>query len=94
MKYNPNPTDLSAIKLSDELKELIEQLAENTHKVWASERIKEGWIYGEKRDDDKKTHPCLLPYDEIPESEKDYDRTISLNIVKLMIKLGYKISKE
>lgn len=93
MTYKPKPIDLSDIILSDNLQELIELLARNTHKVWAETRIKNGWTYGKKRDDILKQHPCLLPYNEILDSEKEYDRTIALNIVKLMIKLGYNIDK-
>lgn len=93
MTYEPKPIDLSEIVLSDEIMALIEHLAENTHKVWAQARLNEGWTYGEKRDDEKKKHPCMLPYNRLPESEKEYDRTITLNILKLIKKLGYEIKR-
>lgn len=44
--YKPAPLDLSAITLSGKLEELIDQLAENTHNVWAKERISQAWTYG------------------------------------------------
>lgn len=44
--YKPAPLDLSAIILSSKMEELIDQLAENTHNLWAKERIQQGWTYG------------------------------------------------
>ena len=92
--YKPQPIDTSDIVLSGDILELSEKLSENTHEVWSQTRMNDGWTYGEKRDDAKKQHPCLIPYDELPESEKDYDRNTSLETLKLIIKLGYKIVKE
>lgn len=91
--YNPKPIDTSDVVLDNEILDLCEQIAENTHEVWSLGRIKDGWSYGEKRDDEKKHHPCLIPYDELPESEKEYDRNTSMETLKLIIKLGYKITK-
>jgi ryanodine receptor 2 len=92
--YHPNPIDTSNIELSQDILDLAELIAENTHDVWASGRISQGWTYGEKRDDIKKETPCLVPYADLPESEKEYDRNTALETLRLMIKLGYKISKE
>lgn len=89
--YKPEPIKTDDIVLSDELLELTEKIAENVHNVWAVGRIKEGWTYGENRDDETKTTPCLVPYNELPESEKEYDRNTALETLKLIIKLGYKI---
>ena len=72
--YNPIPIDTSEIVLSPEIQSLAEQLAANTHDVWAAGRIKDGWTYGPVRNDAEKTHPCLIPYDELPDDEKEYDR--------------------
>lgn len=91
--YIPNPIDTSDVELSNELFELTEKLAENTHDVWAAQRIAQGWHYGEKRDDVKKETPCLVPYDKLPESEKEYDRNTALETLKMIIKLGYRIEK-
>lgn len=87
--YNPNPIDTSDVVLTPELLALTEKLAENTHDVWAKGRIEQGWKYGKTRDDDKKLHPCLIPYSELPESEKEYDRNTALETIKLIQKLGY-----
>lgn len=93
MTYQPKPIDTSDIQLSDELQKLQELLAKNTHEVWAEGRIKEGWNYGDKRNDELKQTPCLVPYDELPESEKEYDRILAMNTLKLITKLGYEIKK-
>jgi hypothetical protein len=93
LKYNPKPIDTSNIELSSEIMELTEILAENTHDVWALQRMSEGWRYGPRRDDNKKEHPTLLPYKELPESEKEYDRKTALQTLKAIMALGYRISK-
>lgn len=92
--YKPNPIDTGSIELPDELLELTEQIAENVHENWAAERIAEGWTYGETRNDALKTTPCLVPYSELPDSEKAYDRNTALQTLKLVVALGYKIEKE
>ena len=91
--YKPNPVDTTDVVLPVEINELCELLAKNTHEVWAAERIKQGWIYGEKRDDEKKYHPCLIEYEKLSESEKEYDRNTAMETLKLIMKLGYKIEK-
>lgn len=93
-EYIPYPVDLSGIELPSELNELAELMAKNVHEVWAQTRISQGWTYGEERNDDKKTHPCLIPYEELPESEREYDRNTALSTLKLIAKLGFKIRKE
>lgn len=89
--YKPNPIDTSDVVLNDELLELTEKLAEQVHDIWAVGRINSGWTYGETRDDEKKTNPCIVPYDELPDSEKEYDRNTALSTLKLIVKLGYEI---
>ena len=92
--YKPKPIDTSDVKLDDEILALGEQLAKNAHEVWAIGRLNDGWTYGDHRDDEKKLHPCLIPYEELSEGEKEYDRNTSMESLKLIIKLGYKITKE
>lgn len=92
--YVPQPLDTSDIQLPEELDELIELMSRNVHEVWAKNRIEQGWTYGEKRSDELKQHPCLIPYEELPEVEKDYDRDTALGTLKLISKLGFKIIKE
>ena len=90
-KYIPQPVDISDIKLTDDIIEITEQIAQNVHEVWAKSRIDQGWKYGEQRDDDMKTHPCLVPYEKLPETEKDYDRDTCINTLKMILKFGYSI---
>ena len=92
--YTPNPIDTSDVILPEEIKELTEKIAKNVHEVWAAGRIKEGWTYGDVKDNDKKTTPCRVPYEELPESERDYDRNTAMETLKLIMKLGYKIQKD
>ena len=89
--YEPKPVDTSDVELSSQLLELTEKIAENVHDVWAVGRMNEGWTYGEVRDNEKKKTPLLIPYGELPESEKEYDRNTALETLKLIIKLGYEI---
>lgn len=93
MNYQPKPVDTSDVTLSGDLLELCEKLAENTHNVWGAARISQGWTYGERRDDEKKTTPCLVPYSELPEEEKEYDRNTAMETLKLIVKYGYHIYK-
>lgn len=93
-KYIPSPADTADVKLPDELLPLIEEMAENVHEVWAKNRIADGWSYGPVRDDAAKHHPCLVPYNELPEEEKEYDRATSQETLKLILKLGFDISKK
>lgn len=92
--YEPKPIDTSDVRLPEELVALTEKIAENVHDVWAAGRISEGWVYGTKKDNEKKTTPLLIPYSELPESEKDYDRNTAFETLKLIKKLGYQIIKE
>ena len=93
MNYKPKPIDTSLIKLSKDLIGLTETIAENVHDVWAEKRIKEGWTFGKERNDGKKQTPCLVPYSELPESEKEYDRNTAVQTLKVILAAGYKIEK-
>jgi len=92
--YIPQPMDTSDIQLPEELNDLVEQMAKNVHEVWAHSRMSQGWTFGEERSDALMQHPCLVPYEELPEGEKAYDRDTALGTLKLICKLGFKISKE
>jgi hypothetical protein len=91
--YKPNPIDTSDVVLPSDILELSEKIAENVHENWSKGRIADGWTYGENRDDKMKTTPCLVPYSELSESEKEYDRKTAFETLKLIIALGYKIEK-
>lgn len=91
--YIPRSIDISDVTLNDDLQELCEAIAENAHEVWAENRYAEGWRYGLQRNDELKLHPDMVPYSQLPEGEKEYDREMAMKTIKLLVKLGYKISK-
>lgn len=92
-EYIPNPADTRSVELPKELLPLVEEMARNVHEVWAKNRMSEGWTYGPVRDDAKKETPCMVAYDDLPENEKEYDRATSQETLKLILKLGFEISK-
>ncbi|MBR7165009.1 MAG: Ryanodine receptor Ryr [Clostridia bacterium] len=92
--YHPKPVDTGDVILPESLLALTEKIAENVHETWAQGRLKEGWTYGEERNDTAKTTPCMVPYSLLPEEEKEYDRITAMETLKLIVKLGYKIEKE
>ena len=85
MEYTPNPINTSIIHLPDELTKLVERLAEHVHDIWAENRIEQGWRWGPERDDDQLQHPCLVPYTELSEEEKHYDRESALETLRLVM---------
>jgi len=89
--YTPKPLDTSAFPLPDELNALLERLAANTHDVWARQRLAEGWRHGPERNDASKEHPDLVPYDQLPEGEKEYERSTAFEAIKVILALGYRI---
>lgn len=92
--YIPKPENLDNIQLSEELNNLVEAMAKNVHEVWAQSRMEQGWTYGQERNDQFKQHPCLVAYEELPEVEKAYDRDTAVGTLKLILKLGFNITKK
>ena len=92
-EYEPHPLNLDDVPLTDDLHELQEAIAENVHEVWAAARMKEGWTYGRVRNDALKQHPDLVPYSALSDSEKEYDRIMAFNTIKLLKKLGWSLVK-
>lgn len=92
--YTPHPIDVTDITLSEDILHLSEQIAENVHEVWAAGRLADGWSWGAERNDANKEHPCLVPYDELEEAEKEYDRNTAMQTLKLIQKLGFIIKKK
>ena len=91
--YVPKPIDLSDVELTEDLNDLREAIAENAHEIWAENRQAEGWTYGPQRDDQLKQTPDMVPYSQLPESEKEYDREMAMKTIKLLKKLGYDLIK-
>lgn len=93
MSYTPLPIDTTGVDIGADLLALTERLAEHSHDTWAQQRISEGWTYGPKRNDAAKQHPDLIPYAELPETEKEYDRKVALGTLKAIVALGYRIAR-
>jgi hypothetical protein len=92
-KYTPAPMDTSGITLPEGISDLVERLAENSHENWAAERLAGGWRYGHERNDSRKEHPCLVPYRELSDGEKELDRRSVRETLKLILAMGYRIEK-
>ena len=93
MSYEPKPIDTSHVVLGADISDLTELLARNAHELWAAQRLKNGWTYGPTRDDAAKKHPCLVPYEELPDSEKEYDRNAAVGALKAIMALGFRIER-
>ena len=91
--YKPRPINTESIALPRDLVDLTERLAEHAHDIWAQRRMEEGWRYGPRRDDAAKLHPDLVPYAELPEPEKEYDRRAAMETLRAIVALGYRIVK-
>jgi len=92
--YTPNPIDTSAISLPSELAPVVERLAEHVHDKWAQERIAQGWTLGPERNDQRKEHPSLVPYNELPELEKVFDRSTATESLKAVLAMGWRIERK
>ena len=93
MDYQPHPFDDSKFPLPEEFEQLKEELSRNVHEVWAAGRLAAGWKYGPVRDEQKKEHPCLIPYEELSEEEKDFDRATALSTIRFILSKGYHLTK-
>lgn len=94
MNYKPEPLDTANVILSPDVYQLTELLAKNTHEVWARQRMSEGWTFGSQRDDTHKKHPCLVPYEELTDVEKEYDRKTALETLRMITALGYSLERK
>ena len=58
-----------------------------SHKSWLAQKESDGWVYGEVKDAEAKTHPCMVPYDDLPLEQRAKD-TIFFGIVNLLLLVG------
>jgi len=93
-RYEPAPVDTERVVLPKEVEDLTEVLAKNAHDEWASQRFSDGWLWGATRDDELKHHPCLVPYEDLTDTEKEYDRITAMKTLKLLIGLGFSIERD
>nr|XP_049707633.1 ryanodine receptor isoform X46 [Helicoverpa armigera] len=87
--YKPAPLDLSAVTLTPKMDELVDQLAENTHNLWARERIQQGWTYGLNEDSDMHRSPHLVPYPKVDDAIKKANRDTASETVRTLLVYGY-----
>jgi hypothetical protein len=87
----PTPIDTSDIELPAALRPLIEQLAENAHDNWAELRLSEGWQWGSTTEPTTKRHKLLVPYAELSEQDKESDRRLAIETLKLVLHFGFRI---
>jgi len=91
VSYEPQPIPVDNVIVPDELDGLLERLAMNSHDIWALQRFADGWRYGPERSDTERTHPDLVPYVDLSEGEKEYDRVTVLGTVRAILALGFAI---
>ncbi|HEX8844619.1 MAG TPA: TRAFs-binding domain-containing protein [Pyrinomonadaceae bacterium] len=91
MNHKPQVLDASGAELPEEILELSERLARDAHENWSRQRLAAGWQYGPQADDARHEDPRLAPYEELPESEKQFFRDASLETLKAILSLGYRI---
>ncbi len=91
MDYKPRSIDTSRVVLTPEIARLSEVLSKNTHENWSRLRFADGWRLGPHRDDQKKEHPNLVPYEQLQEAERQYDRQTAMESIKALLAMGYTI---
>lgn len=91
--YTPCPADVTGVELPAELETLAEAISKNVHEVWAQNRMAEGWVYGPERNDAERISPCLIPYEELSDEEKAYDRNTAFSTLRYIVSLGFEIKK-
>lgn len=95
--YMPHKINLDDVELDEDLEDLLEAIAENAHDVWAEMRMKEGYVFGKDNNSDKDKGPLtnkdLVPYSDLPDSEKQYDREMAEQTLKLAKRLGFKVTR-
>lgn len=92
MTYVPKPIPVEGVRLPEALDALTERLAEHVHDIWAAQRVADGWTHGPERNDARKTHPGLVPYADLDEAEKAYDRNTAIQTLKAIVALGYTVA--
>ena len=94
MPYQPHPIDTDLVELPEEFRDLTETLAKHAHDLWAEQRLRDGWRLGPQRNDERKETPLLVPYEDLPDSEKVYDRRLAVETIKAVLALGYRLSRD
>lgn len=87
--YKPQPLDLSQVSLTPKLEELVDELAQNTHNIWAKERILQGWTYGLNEDPEMRRSPHLVSYLNVDDAIKKANRDTASETIRTLLVYGY-----
>jgi len=68
-------------------------MARMEHEHWCQEKTAEGWKYGSEKDPDKKTNPSILPWEELPGTEKEKNRKFITGLPRLLARAGFQIER-
>lgn len=91
--FDPKCIDIFSVKIDAELEAAVDAIAFNAHEVWSIDRLQNGWIWAETRDNNQKHHPLLKPYEELSESDKSYDKDLAFGTLKAIVAIGGSIVK-
>jgi hypothetical protein len=75
-------------------KDDLEALAREEHARWMRERERDGWRYGEVRDNEKKLHPCMVEWERLSEEDRQKDRDVLLKLPELLNRIGLELYYE
>lgn len=87
-------SDMTALELASKQPKILADLSEIEHRRWMAERFMDGWRYGPQRDNSRKIHHLLIPYDQLSDEEKQKDKDMILNIRNLVASPGWKKQRE
>ena len=94
-EYCPQPLDVSSVNINPELMELIELIAENAHDVCAVDKMNAGFEYAPKDENGNeqpgKYNHYLRPYEMLEEADKEPDRKMATQTIKLVKRLGFRL---
>lgn len=80
--------------LPEEYEAIREEVAASVHDAWTKEKIADGWKAADHRDAVQKLDDRLIPYNELPEEEKKYDRATAEAAIRALLSCGYEITKK
>ena len=89
--YDAGDTPFPSVEAFDD--ETVILLAQNEHIRWMNEKFANGWVYAPVRDNAKKHHPLLVPWEQLPQEEKQKDINVAKNIIPMLKSIGLRVYK-
>jgi hypothetical protein len=86
-----DPAQSMPLKDRPDIEEMVEHLAVRVHGAWMRQRLAEGWRWGKELDAAQKLHPCLVPYEVLPENQREADRAVARTSIQGLLDLGFDI---